>query len=424
MKLKFTGAREYLRSSLWFIPAVFVVAAFGLAESALRIDRELDQEGTNWFLFGGGVEGARSVVSTIASSMLTFTGLVFSITMLVLQLASSQLSPRAMRTFLRDRANQIVLGTFIGTFLYALLVLRRITDDAGAEQFVPALSVWVALMLVLLSVGLFVFYIDHMAQSIRPVTVMERVTRETEQAIARLYPGIGGDEVSGDPMVGPVSAVVLAPRSGVVTGVDEERIAEVAVAASCVIELKPAVGDFVREGSSFFEIRGNWDGSEDGSLQSAVGLGSERTMRQDVAFGLRQLVDVAVRALSPGINDPTTAVQALDHVHHILGRLLSCAMPSPRQDLDGDAAVIVPRPNWPGYVALACDEIRRAGSGQVQIQRRMRAMLVDLLSAAPLERRKSLELQLSLLNADLQSEFEPEEQIRVAQGSPQGHGAA
>ncbi len=159
MKLKLTVLSEYLRSSLWFIPAVCVGTAFALAELALRIDRALDQDGKNWFLFGGGTDSARAVTSTVATSMLTFTGLVFSVTMLVLQLASSQLSPRVMRTFLRDRANQLVLGIFVATFVYALLVLRRITNGGSGDPFVPALSVWLALVLVLLSIGLFIYYI-------------------------------------------------------------------------------------------------------------------------------------------------------------------------------------------------------------------------------------------------------------------------
>ena len=424
MKLKLTVLSEQLRSSLWFIPAVCVGLAFALAEIALRIDRELDQDGRDWFLFGGGTDSARAVISTIATSMLTFTGLVFSVTMLVLQLASSQLSPRVMRTFLRDRANQFVLGVFVATFVYSLLVLRRITDDASGDPFVPALSVWLALVLVLLSIGLFIYYIHHMAQAIRPVSVMGRVAAETREAIERLYPDAVGEQLDtpGRRMEDHVSAIVLAPVSGVLTGVDESAIEEVAQDSGCTLELRAWTGDFIREGAPLFAVRGAWDGTDDARLQGLLSIGAERTMRQDAAFGFRQLVDIADRALSPGVNDPTTAVQALDLLHELLGRLVSRSFPSALRETGGEGAVVLPRPDWPSYVALACDEIRRAGKGQMQVQRRMRGMLEDLLTLASAERRRPLQEQLELLNSSLENGFEPLERERAASGSAQGHG--
>ncbi len=427
MKLRIARTRRDLRSSLWFIPSLCVAGAFVLAEAALRIDRRLDPEGADWFLFGGGIESARQVVDTIATSMLTFTGLVFTVTMLVLQLASNQLSPRVMRTFLRDRGNQTVLGVFIGTFVYALLVLRRITTAADGEPFVPALSVWLALVLVLLCIGLFVYYIHHIAQSIRPVAVMERVAAETRHALDQLYPaGVGESTDPEAQSVTPAAtAVVVSPGpSGLLTGVDEERIVRAARDAGCVIELRACVGDFVREGAPLFTVRGPWDGTAAGAIQASVGFGWERTMDQDAGFGFRQLVDIAQRALSPGINDPTTAVQAIDHVHGLLGRLVLRSMPSSLREVGGGAAVLLPRPGWSDYVTLACDEIRRAGEGQLQIQRRLRAMLIDLLEVAPADRRGPLEEQLALLDANLEPAFRGTELARAATPSAQGHGPA
>lgn len=385
MKLRLARLREYLRPSLWLIPSACLLMAFLLAEVALRIDKQLDQRDTNWFLFGGGSDSARAVVGTIATSMLTFTGLVFSVTMLVLQLASNQLSPRVMRTFLRDRANQMVLGVFVATFLYALLVLRRITSQTDVDPFVPALSVWLAVMFVLLSIGLFIYYLHHMAQAIRPVSVMVSVSKETRSAIERLYPErTGGSTEVPVPNITPGSGVtVLSHSSGVITGVDEERIAAIASDRGSMVELRAMVGDFVCKGSALFVIRGPWDGSDNNGLQSTVALGSERTMQQDAAFGFRQLVDIADRALSPGINDPTTAVQSLDHIHELLGLLASRSIPSAGREVDGRLSVILPRPGWSDYVSLACDEIRRAGHDQIQIQRRPR----DAIRPAPKCRR-------------------------------------
>ncbi len=422
MKLRIQQARAYLRSSLWFIPSLFVLIGFITAEAALRIDQTIERDG-GWFLFGGGIESARAVVTTIATSMLTFTGLVFSVTMLVLQLASNQLSPRVMRTFLRDRANQAVLGMFIATFVYALLVLRRITTIADGETFVPALSVWLAMVFVLISIGLFVYYIHHMAQSIRPISVMAHVAEETRQAIRRLYPDGVGEALpeSVEPPSGEPTAIVLSPGpNGVLTGIDEERLLSAAAKQGCVIVLEHAIGDFVREGARLFRVYGPWNEDAEADLTASVAFGLERTMHQDAAFGFRQLVDIAERALSPGINDPTTAVQVVDQLHALLGELVSRGIPSPNRKVEGALAVVLPRPDWGAYVALACDEIRRAGESQVQVQRRLRAMLHDLLEVAPESRRAPLHEQLQLLDMALERDFSPLERPRAGAGSAQG----
>lgn len=426
MKFRVARARENLRSSLWFIPSLCVVAAIALSEMAHRVDRELDQAGTGWYLFTGSPESARTVVGTIATSMLTFTGLVFTVTMLVLELASNQLSPRVMRTFLRDRFTQLVLGVFIATFLYALLVLRGITSTSTGEPFVPALSVWFALVLVLLSIGLFVSYIHHMAQSIRPASVMHRVGTEVRDAIDQLYPAGVGEAAEPEGPDGPLpagEAIIPSPGpSGVLTGVDEGQIVEAARASGCVIELRACVGDFVREGAPLFIVRGSWDGSGEGALRASVNFASMRTMVQDAAFGFRELVDIAERALSPGINDPTTAVQAIDQLHGLLGLLVLRPIPSSRRDVDGKLAAILPRPGWSDYVALACDEIRRSGQGQIQVHRRLRAMLFDLLEVAPANRHAPLEEQIALLDRHLDEGFHGPELTRAATPSAQGQG--
>lgn len=422
MKLRAEQLRASLRSSLWFIPSLFVAIGFVIAEVALRIDRSIEREG-GWFLFGGGIESARAVVTTIATSMLTFTGLVFSVTMLVLQLASNQLSPRVMRTFLRDRANQAVLGVFIATFVYALLVLRRITQVADGDPFVPALSVWLAMVFVLISIGLFVYYIHHMAQSIRPVSVMAHVAQETRDAICRLYPEGLGEALPEtlNPPEGSATAIVLSPGpDGVLTGVDDERLLSAAAKQGCVIVLEHSIGDFVRKGSRLFSVYGQWDRESEADLMASVAFGLERTMHQDAAFGFRQLVDIAERALSPGINDPTTAVQVIDQLHALLGELVTRDIPSPNRKVDGTLAVVLPRPDWAAYVALACDEIRRAGEAQMQIQRRLRAMLKDLLEVAPESRCPPLREQVRLLDMALERAFAEVERRRAGAESAQG----
>lgn len=415
MGLRAAQLRAYLRTSLWFIPTLCVFIGAAAAEVALRVDTTIDRD-AGWFLFGGGKESARAVVTTIATSMLTFTGLVFSVTMLVLQLASNQLSPRVMRTFLRDRANQFVLGIFIATFVYSLLVLRRITDIADGETFVPALSVWLALVFVLISIGLFVYYIHHMAQAIRPTTVMANVGRELQENIQVLYPAPFAEGASGiDLPDGPPDSVVLSPGpSGVIVRIDEDELLEVAREQRAIIVLDHRVGDFVRAGAGLFQVYGPWNQEAGQKVVASVAFADEREMQQDALFGFRQLVDIAVRALSSGVNDPTTAVQVIDRLHAMLGELVHRDIPSPYRNIDGELALILPRPGWSDYVAIACDEIRLAGGDQLQVQRRLRHMLLDLIEVAAEERRPPLREQMRLLEEAYEREFVEAERTYAA----------
>jgi uncharacterized membrane protein len=199
---------------------------------------------------------------------------------------------------------------------------------------------------------------------------------------------------------------------------------QVAQQIACVIEMRVFIGDYVREGGPLFFIRGPWDGEQRDAITSAVNFASERTMDQDAGFGIRQLVDIGERALSPGINDPTTAVQAIDLIHGLLGKLVEREIPSPFRDVDGTLALIFPRPDWGDYVALACDELRRAGGEQMQIQRRLRAMILDLSEAAPPERRPALVEQLQLLDQHLTEGFFGAERARAQTPSAKGQGPA
>ena len=423
--------RERLRSSLWFVPSLFAVAAIGLALLLLTVDEALTGDSDVFFLYGGTAEGARSVLSTIAQSMLTFTGLVFTITMLVLQLASSQLSPRVMRTFLRDRGNQVVLGLFVATFLYTLVVLREVRTAVGDDEgFVPGVSIWVSFALLLASVGAFVYYIDHMAHAIRASTVITSIANETQQAIERLYPEQLLEDVPRAPNRDALSRnaefVLKAPRAGAIVAVDEAKLLSTVGEGDRYLELVPAVGDFVPAGAPLARLGGTWDRDAGRAAQEAIGIGDERTLEQDAAFGLRQLVDVAVRALSPGTNDPTTAVQALDRLHDLLRRLVDRHIPSPeRRDDAGDLRLVLPRPGWNDYVELAVDEIRLAGAQQIQVGRRLRHMLEDLLSVAPASRQAVLRRELALVDSGARRSFaEPADVSTAGSSSARGHALA
>lgn len=425
-KLRITHLREALRASLWFVPAVSSVVAFATAKLLVVADRRLDPEPRQWLLIGGDADGAREVLSTVSSSMMTFTGLVFSITILVLQLASSQFSPRVLRTFLEDRMTKRAMAVFVGTFVFALAVLPEVR--AAPDRFVPKLSLLVAFVLVLVSVGVFIRYIDHMAHSIRAVSIIKRVAAEASVAIDEMYPDVGEDvpEVDLDAALGPPDRVVThSGRPGILSAIDEAALMEVAIACDVAIALVPMHGDFIPRDGALFRIWGT-AAVDENLVRKAILVEDERTPHQDPAFGFRQLVDIAERALSPGINDPSTAVQALDEIHDLLRRLSRRRFPSPyRRGPDGRVRVILPRPDWATYVRLSLDEIRQFGGRSIQVVRRMRALILDCMDVAPPARRPILEEQLRLLDETTKRELPSRVDREIARRpSVQGHGQA
>lgn len=391
-----TKALDWLRTRLWLAPAVTAVVAFASEKALVAVDRSINPHREAWFLFAGAAQGARELLSTIASSMMTFIGLVFSITILVLQLASSQFSPRVLRTFLEDRGTQLAMGSFVGTFVFSMALLPDVRGESELDAaFVPALSIYVAFALVLFSVGVFIHYIDHMAQAIRVITIMKRVSAETHGTIRHMYPDAGLEQVADVATpVGPPSLVVHHEgRGGVLCAVDEEALLRLACETSVVVAVVPMPGEFVPHGAAIVRIWGSTSCDRD-ALRAALSIGSERTPGQDPAFGFRQLVDIAERALSPGINDPSTAVQALDELHDLLRSLALRQFPAQqRVGPDGELRLILPRPSWAAFVGLALDEIRHYGAGSIQIVRRMRVLIEDCLAVAPPERRPCLEEQ-------------------------------
>lgn len=401
-KFKPAFLREYLRTSLWLIPVTAVLAAMGFAEMLLRVDRRIEQHHEAWYLFNGPADSAREFLSTIATALMTLTGVVFSITILVLQLASTQFSPRVLRTFLEDRLTRFTMGLFVGSFTYAMTLLpevRGATDQQPA--FVPALSVFVAFVLVVLCVAVFVRYIHHMAQSIRAVHLTYRVADETRHSMERMYPEQAEEPVAPVPVPRepPDQEFPHDRPPGVVVAIDEEELLALSCEHDVVIGLVPMVGDFLPRGAPLFKVWGKGRLSLE-ELRDNVVVGQERTPQQDPAFGFRQLVDVAERALSPGVNDPTTAVQALDQIHDLLRTLAKRVIPAlTRLDSSGRLRLILPRPDWETLVRLGLDEIREYGEGSIQVARRLRAVLEDLLSAAPEPRRAVLQEQLDLLDA-------------------------
>ncbi|MDP9443909.1 MAG: DUF2254 domain-containing protein [Actinomycetota bacterium] len=340
------------------------------------------------FLFAGGPPGARALLSAVTTSMISVTGLVFSITVVALQLASSQFSPRVLRTFLRSRTTQLTLGVFVATFLYAIVVLRSVRGDAVEEPFVPQVSVTVAFVLVLASAAVFLRYIQHITDSIRVSTIAGNVGNETRELIARIASTRGEDEPPAAVRLPPEREVVTSVAPGVLVHVDGDALLRYAERADVVLRLLVRVGDFVPAGAPLVAVHGAVGRVAPARVRSALRLGRDRTMQQDVAFGLRQLVDIAERALSPGVNDPTTAVQVLDQLHDLTRRLATQPDPSPaRAGADGTVRLVMPQRGFAELLDLALDEILDYGGESRQVRRRVAAMLDDLESVSRQEHR-------------------------------------
>lgn len=376
-----------LLGPFWVVPALWCLGAVTLGLLIPKLE-----QGSAGFLpliFEGGPEGARTVLSTVAGAMISVTGLVFSITIVVLQLASSQFSPRVLRTFLESRITQHTLGVFAASFLYALTVLRAIVDTPGST--VPQVGVTVAYLLVLGAVAMFLAFIHHITRAIAVRNVITLAADETRTLLRR------GQTEAADlpstlaplPLLGH-QAVVVALRSGYLDTIDQHLLCELASRHDARIELRHQLGGFVPEGAPIAVVHGAGAASVDWDAEVARGLGlsRSRTMQQDVSFGFRQLVDIAERALSAGINDPTTAVQVVDELHDLLRRMAGLAESYPvRYDDSGTPRLVLTERTFRDYLDLAVDEIAHYGADDVQVPRRLDAMLVDLEVAARPEHR-------------------------------------
>lgn len=362
-----------LRSSLWFVPALILAGSIGGAAWLVDMEGWISNEAAQAWprLLGASAEGSRGMLSAIATSMMTVAGVVFSITMVALSLASSQFSPRILRNFMRDRITQIVLGVFVGVFAYCLVVLRAIRggDDGG---FIPSLAVLGAMGYVLVAIALLIYFIHHVADSIQASTILAHIASDTRAAIDRLFPEGVGQPASATAAVkedAPKSwTPVMGRRSGYVIGIDGDAMLEFAATRDTVVCL-PQNGHFVVEGAPLMKLGGVVEVTreEADKLLSWVSIGRQRTVEQDAAYGIQQLVDMAVKALSPGINDPTTACMCIDQLSALLARLASRRTPDPHRVKDGHLRVIAPAPNFAEMVALSFGAIVRHSRGDLEV---------------------------------------------------------
>jgi len=393
VRLRTRWLLEKLRTSLWLVPMGLVLGLLGLAQLLLLLDAAFEVEIR--LMAGAGVAGARGMFQAVAGSMITLAGLVFSMTLVVLSQVSGQYSPRVLRNFLGDRVNQTVLGVFLGIFAYCLMVLRGLGDDADR---LPVLTVVTGLGLSLLGVVFLVYFIHHVARSMQVENIVAAIQAETRPVIERLFPE---DEVDDEGVGDTVptlpddrSGVVGCRRSGYIQDIDLDRLADEALRLDAVLHLPLQVGDFVCEGMTIVHVDGpRPDARACERIRRAFALGGSRTLQQDPGFGLRQLVDIAMKALSPGVNDTTTAVLALDRVGALLRLLCQRRMPARARAVDGRLRLVVSRPDFEDHLGLGLDQIRQWGANNPAVLGRMLDIIGDLLSVTRRPARRALLLE-------------------------------
>lgn len=417
-RLRLDWLREYLKSSLWFLPALAFSAAGLLSIATTAIDQQISPQLSLPFGLVLDAESARGLLSLISTWVLTFIGLAFTMTIVVLQLASGQFSPRVLGTLLRDRFSQTSMGIFIGTFTYAFIVLREVRSGTGGEEFVPAISSGVAFSLMLISLGVFIRYVNHVAQSIRAGSVIATVSKMTRKALDEQMPDRDNEVRAGS---WRPYRTIPAPKAGLLRSFDGEALVGLAGSCDVVMELVPRVGGFVPEGAPLVRVLGDPGELRESDVLSQISLGEERTMHQDPTFGFRQLVDIAERALSPGMNDPTTAVQVIDQIHDLLRDTMFRVFPTGTYaDDEGTVRLVVPVVSWTDFLRLGVEEIRHYGSDSIQVSRRLRVMLRDLLSVAPQRYRSVIEHELAVLHHVARQHF-PDLEGSGHLGRPEDH---
>lgn len=376
---------DSIRYSYWFVPAVLTVLAVGLAFLTLKLDRQLNPDfiKSTGIFFNGGPAEASTLLSAIAGSMVTVSGTTFSIVIVALVLASSQFGPRLLRNFMRDFGNQMVLGTFIATFIYCLLVLRTIRSDAEVV-FVPQISVTVSLGLALVSVGVLIFFIHHAAHSIQAPYVIRTISLDLEKSIDRLYPSKlgqnrpvdkeGREEEDVPPDFERQASPVLATGSGYIQAIDSRTLFNLAVKHDLLLRLEYRPGAYLMKG---LEVVRAWppqnlDEKLTKKMADCFILGSYRTQEQDIEFDLNQLVEMAIRALSPAINDPFTAMMCTDRLGEGLCRLAVRDFPSPfRYDTAGNLRVITNSADFSHLVKASFNQLRQYGKESVSVTVRL-----------------------------------------------------
>ncbi len=396
MKVQVFKTLVRIRSSFWFLPAAMANGAMVLALATVAMDTSVtDWLTLNWGLtFSGGAEGASALLGAIAGSMITIAGVVFSMTLVALSLASSQLGPRLLRSFMRDTTTQVVLGTFVATFLYCLLVLRSIRR-AEETVFVPHLSVTLGVLLAVVSVGVLIYFIHHVSVSIQANEIVARVGKELIEGIDRLFPesiGRGAPRIPTEPPSADFLArfdleasPIESASDGYLQFVDGDALMALAMQEDVVIRVERQPGHYVVATRPLALV---WPGNRVTEqlmkrVNSAFALGNQRTSGQDIEFAVNQLVEIAIRALSAGVNDPFTAMTCVDRLGSALCRLTQRDIPSPyRYDAQEHLRVIAHGFTFQDVADAAFNQIRQYGRSSTALTIRLLETIAEVAGSA------------------------------------------
>jgi uncharacterized membrane protein len=403
--------RHYFTNSIWIVPSLSMVVALLAVPALHRIEAAMGWESAS------NPDGARAVLGTLAASMFTFIVFVCSALLVAVQLASAQLTPRIIAIVFRDPGTKFALTVFVFTFTFSLAVLVRINTS------VPMLTTRLAAYSCIASLGVFLYLIDHVGKALRPSGALRAVALLGREVVEHVYPHRLGEtqEAAKRPSVmlgNEPTSTVTNLKEGVVLAVDIDGLVAMAQHADCVIEMVPQVGDFIAIGDPLFRVFQGGATPTASALRHSVAVGQERTLEQDPALALRIMVDIASKGLSPAINDPTTAVLAIDQIHHLLRDIGNRHLDDERvRDAAGRVRLVYRTPAWEDFVQLAVTEIRHFGGESIQIARRLRAMLENLIQTLPEERAPLLRQELALLHRSAERFFPEPEDLALAEVS-------
>jgi uncharacterized membrane protein len=395
-----TDFSQRIAVSLWFLPTIFAVAAIGAANLTIWLDARVEAPiGVRPDLVGDPGTAA-TFAGTIAAATLAFVAVVFATTLVAIQLAASQYSPRTVRIFIRSRVTRLTLGLFLATFVFSLLILvSNRASVASAKQFAPVVSVTTLLALTLATVFGFVVYLHSVVRLMRVQYLLEAIAAETRRAIEENFPSASAYvDVEPPPPDPTPRRLCYTGTAGVITATDLHGLTELCRQKECWLELTVGVGEYLAHGTPIALVHGG--DLRDHDVTRFFLIGGERTFVQDPAFGFRELVDIAIRALSPAVNDPTTGVQAIDRLSDLLGITGNRLDPTGLR-VDSSGAVRVKRKlrNFDGLLVLSLTEVVRYGADAPQVVRRLRAVLDELEATLPAERQATIVGQRSLLEA-------------------------
>jgi uncharacterized membrane protein len=390
---------NFLKSSLWLLPLLSGAVAVICHRLVWKFDLW-----TQWQLLGYSQETARSIVGAISTAMLTFLVFLMSMIFIALQVAVGQLTPRIIAFAFRSWVIKASLGVFTFTYMFSIIALGRL------ENPVPELIVLLTIICSAISIIVFLYFVDFMGKSLRPISICESLAEAGIKIIETIYPVLLSHGKYTAPK-SPVSEWGSAActinhegRSGIIMAFDADGLAKIAAANDVMIRMVPQVGDFVSSGDSLFSIYGGCLKHDD--LRRCVVCGVERTIEQDPSFVFRIIVDIAIKALSPAINDPTTAIACIDQLHRLLRRVGQRDLGDGKlRDGQGAVRVSFPTPDWEDYVRLAVSEILHYGADSIQIVRRLRALLADLLEQLPEQRAPEIRAHLQLLDRSVARNF-------------------